>query len=103
MGIIIEKDLKHGYAWRSIEIGSSKINGVLDDTIFDSYDGREMIYLLNEFGKINNVFNHHLLEAELLLRGDIPKTITKQIDVVNWLLKTFKIPLETPLKKLLSA
>ena len=85
MSFYMKDDLAFTYQWSTPEY-DPKLKGSADYSLFDSQQGWEVLYLINQFGKKHRaevkVIGH---KAERLIRNHLPPTACTQKNVIDWL------------------
>ncbi|MDR9419562.1 hypothetical protein [Gracilimonas sp.] len=86
MGLIEKNDLQLDYNWSTTPgetpIDRDEIGGVS----FDSQNGQDVLSLLNDYAEKNDLDRKEdVLEAEDLIRNDLPKDLNTDEDVMDWL------------------
>lgn len=86
MSLIEKSDLKHDYSWTSKPGENPKFEGTPDSNLFDREDGHEVLYVINEYAKRNDITDKEKgLEMESHIHNNLGKEITTQRDVTDWL------------------
>ncbi|MDZ7691867.1 MAG: hypothetical protein U5K69_12190 [Balneolaceae bacterium] len=91
MALIEKGDLKYDYSWTSNLGKNPKFEGKPDSNLFDREEGHEVLYLINEYAKENNIDDKETArEIENQLRKNLDKNLTTQRSVFEWITSRFK-------------
>lgn len=86
MGLIERSDLQLDYDWSS-KPGDGPIDrDEVGSTFFDSQSGEDVLSLLNDYAaKKETEDKQAVLNAEDLIRKELPKDLNTEEDVLDWL------------------
>jgi hypothetical protein len=86
MPLMKSSDLKYKYAWMAIPADDPRVTGKDGSTLFNRYDGYEVLSLMNRFADEKHlqekVCGHKL---EIMIHDHLPKEIRSQRLVRKWL------------------
>lgn len=86
MGLIEKTDLSLDYDWSSNPGDGPIEKDELNSTMFESESGEDVLSLLNKYAEQKeSTKKEDLLEAETLLREQLPKDLNTEEDVFDWL------------------
>jgi hypothetical protein len=86
MPLMKSSDLKYKYAWMAIPADDPRVTGKKSSTLFNRYEGYEVLSLINRFADENHLqekdFGNKL---EIMIHDHLPKEIRSQGLVKKWL------------------
>lgn len=91
MALISRGDLEYsGYTWSSNPKVEPRFHGMADDNVFDRNDGNDVLYVINEYARENDIKDKKkALELEKEIHQNLSEDITTQRDVTDWLKSIF--------------
>lgn len=92
MALISREDLKYtDYTWNSNPTVDPRFHGIADDNKFDRSDGNDVLYVINEYARENEIGDKKDVQFwEKEIHQNLSEDITTQRGVVDWLKSIFK-------------
>jgi hypothetical protein len=92
MALISRSDLQYeDYKWNSNPNVDPRFHGIADNNAFDKTDGNDVLYVINEYARENDVRDKkQALELEREIHQNLAKDISTQRDVTDWLKSIFR-------------
>lgn len=91
MALMQKSDLKYTYSWTAIRPDDPKVSGPPDSTMFNRYEGYEVLYLINRFAHEYDLkqksFGHKI---EKMINEYLPSDIRSQTKVKDWIGNNWK-------------
>lgn len=85
MDFFARPDLHYSYEWTTEE-NDPRLHGEPDHSLFNPNEGREVLYVINQFGKKHKAEVPVIgIKAERLIKVGLPAEIRTQKEAVQWL------------------
>ena len=86
-----KNDLMHRYEWHDYEESAPEVSGQPDDTPFNSEDGHQVLYIINNFSVQHDIrWMTSGMLLEKMLKDDLPEQVRSQIQVLAWINANWK-------------
>ena len=86
MGLINRDDLKLDYDWSSQPGDDPLKKEDVGSNVFNKNQGEDVLDLLNDYAEEKDIKDKNdILEAEGMLRNNLPKDLNTKNDVMDWL------------------
>jgi hypothetical protein len=86
MGLIEKDDLKFDYDWSSQPGDDPVKKEDIGSNVFNKNQGKDVLNMLNNYAEEHNITDKNdVLDAEGMLRDNLPKDLNTETNIIDWL------------------